>query len=129
MTSRKPLLIIAASVCHLIPLPLLVTSQLRAQQTASATAPVEVVRTACAAQDARPGATLICAMRQEKVGPVFTLTGNAEVHYGAYILRADTMTYNSDTGVATAVGHFSLDGGPSDEHVRAHMGVSPPDGS
>ena len=123
MTSRKPLLIIAASVCHLILPVLLVTRQLPAQQSAPASPPASTSQTPCVAQDPSPDATLICSTRQEKDGPLYKLTGDAEVHYASYVLRADTMTYNSDTGEATADGHFSLDGGPSDEHIRASHGV------
>ncbi len=122
MTSRKPLIITAAFHCHLILLLLVVTSQLPAQQTAGS-AQASPAKSACVAQDAAPDATLICSLQQEKLGPVYTLTGNAEVHYGTYILRADHMTYNSDTGEATGDGHFSLDGGPNDEHIRADSGV------
>ena len=40
-----------------------------------------------------------------------------------YILRADEVTYNSDTGEATADGHVVLDGGPNDEHLQASHGT------
>ena len=65
----------------------------------------------------------IRAMQQEKDGPVFKLHGQAEVHYGTYILYADAMDYNSETGDATADGHVVLDGGPNDEHVEATHGT------
>jgi len=123
MTSRTPLLIPAAFHCHLILLLWVVTSQLLAQQPTAGTESSSPGKSGCVAQDAAPDATLICSLQQEKIGPVYTLNGNAEVHYGSYILRADHMTYNSDTGEATADGHFSLDGGPADEHIRAHHGV------
>ncbi|HXY03979.1 MAG TPA: LPS assembly protein LptD [Terriglobales bacterium] len=58
------------------------------------------------------------AIRQEMQGSLFKLQGNAEIQYGTYILHADEMTYNSDTGEATADGHVALDGGPNDEHVE-----------
>ena len=63
--------------------------------------------------------TTICALQQEKDGDIYKLHGNAEIHYRGYILRADDAVYNSDTGEATAVGHFTLDGGPNDDHIRA----------
>jgi LPS-assembly protein len=47
------------------------------------------------------------------------LRGQAEVHYGGYVLYADEMTYNTDTGEATADGHVVLDGGLNDEHIQA----------
>ena len=61
----------------------------------------------------------IRALQQEKDGPVFKLRGQAEIHYGTYILYADSVDYNSETGDATADGHVVLDGGPNDEHVEA----------
>jgi LPS-assembly protein len=59
------------------------------------------------------------AQEQEKDGPVFKLRGQAEIHYRTYILYADEVTYNSQTGDATADGHAVLDGGPNDEHIEA----------
>ena len=61
----------------------------------------------------------IRALQQEKDGAVFKLRGQAEIHYGTYILYADSVDYNSDTGEAVADGHVVLDGGPNDEHVEA----------
>jgi LPS-assembly protein len=65
----------------------------------------------------------IRALQQEKDGVIFKLRGQAEIHYGTYILYADSVDYNSDTGDATAVGHVVLDGGPNDEHVEATQGT------
>jgi LPS-assembly protein len=66
--------------------------------------------------------TIICASQQEKIGDVYKLLGNAEIHYRTYILRADELTYDSNSGQATASGHFTLDGGPNDDHLRASHG-------
>ena len=38
-------------------------------------------------------------------------------------MRADEVTYDSDTGEATASGHFTLDGGPNDDHIKASHGT------
>ncbi len=65
----------------------------------------------------------IRALQQEKDGPVFKLRGQAEIHYGTYILYADSVDYNSDTGDSIADGHVVLDGGPNDEHVEATHGT------
>ncbi len=51
------------------------------------------------------------------------LHGNAEIHDPAYVLRADDLTYNSDSGEATAAGRFTLDGGPNDDHLKASHGT------
>ena len=50
---------------------------------------------------------------------MYKLRGQAEIHYGTYILYADSVDYNSDTGESIADGHVVLDGGPNDEHVEA----------
>ena len=61
----------------------------------------------------------IAAKTQRKDGNVYTLIGDVEVRYKDYIVRADRMNYNEDTGEARAEGHVELDGGPSDEHILA----------
>ena len=40
----------------------------------------------------------IRALQQEKDGALYKLRGQAEIHYGTYILYADSVDYNSDTG-------------------------------
>ena len=39
------------------------------------------------------------------------------------MLRADDVTYDSNSGEATASGHFTLDGGPNDDHIKASHGT------
>ena len=72
---------------------------------------------------AGPGKTLvpvhIAANTQRKDGPVYTLLGEVEIRYKDYVLHADKMSYNEDTGEARAEGHVELDGGPADEHILA----------
>ena len=65
----------------------------------------------------------MCALTQEKTGHIYELRGNVEIHYGAYILRADEGSYNSDTGEVAVEGHVVLEGGPYDEHVEASRAV------
>jgi LPS-assembly protein len=65
----------------------------------------------------------ITALDQENQGSMYKLSGNAKIEYGAYVLRADQITYNSDTGDATAEGHVMLDGGFNDEHIEANRGT------
>jgi LPS-assembly protein len=62
----------------------------------------------------------IRALQQEKDGVVYKLRGQAEIHYGTYILYADSVDYNSETGDSVADGHVVLNGGPNDEHVEAN---------
>ena len=65
----------------------------------------------------------IRALQQEKDGPVYHLRGRVEIHYRTYILSADQVTYNADTGDSELEGHVVLDGGPYDEHVEASHGI------
>jgi LPS-assembly protein len=134
MTHRTRILITALLLCHQLPVAALVTRQLladdpdrfdSAQQTAVKTKGGALPKTACAAeaQAAQAGEATICAVQQEKIGPVYNLHGDVEIHYLNYVLRADEATYNSDTGEAAASGHFQLDGGPNDDHIRASHGT------
>jgi LPS-assembly protein len=127
------LLITALFLCHQLPASSLVTRQLlsEADQQTSSSAPTEQRNTevasnsVCSAQAALQDAdsATICADRQEKIGNTYKLHGNAEIHYRSYFLQADDLTYNSDTGEAVATGHFRIDGGPNDDHIRASHGT------
>jgi LPS-assembly protein len=135
MTLRNRFLITAAVLCHLLLVPPLVTSQLPPAAAAGApahsSAPTEKSATsqatpcalAAAAQKEKGDVHTICAIQQEEEGPVYKLHGAVEIYYGGYILRADEATYNSDTREATGTGHFALDGGPNDDHIRATHGT------
>ncbi len=134
MTLRTRFLITALFLCHQLPASSLVTSRLLAGnsgQTSTFAAPgVEQnseikPATPCPEQSPAddPHASTICAIEQEKEGDIYKLHGNAEIHYRSYILRADEVVYNSDTGEATASGHFTLDGGPNDDHIKASHGT------
>jgi LPS-assembly protein len=78
---------------------------------------------AAAAQKEKGSVETICAIQQEEQGAIYKLHGAVEIYYGTYILRADEATYNSDTKEATGEGHFALDGGPNDDHIRASHGT------
>ena len=139
MTLRNRFLITAAVLCHLLLVPPLVTSQLPPANAAAAepraatsvpasaekpaTAPSTPCALAAAAQKEKGDVRTICALQQEEEGPVYKLHGAVEIYYGTYILRADEATYNSDTREATGTGHFALDGGPNDDHIRASHGT------
>ncbi|MGC2822037.1 MAG: LPS assembly protein LptD, partial [Candidatus Sulfotelmatobacter sp.] len=131
MTLRNRFLITAAMLCHLLLVPPLVTSQLLPSNSSSAThrsKPAEksaAPTTPCArafAESSNNRAT-ICAIQQERDGDVYKLHGAVEIYYETYVLKADEATFNSDTNEATASGHFSLDGGPNDDHIRADHGT------
>jgi len=140
MTLRTRFLITALFVCHQLLGPPLVTSQLLSvdagssgqqeaetkaapaqSSTASAGSTTSSRCTPPSSQD--PAATTICALAQEKTGNLYQLHGDAEIHYRNYILRADEVSYNSDNGEATGTGHFQLDGGPNDDHIKASHGT------
>jgi LPS-assembly protein len=128
MTLRNRFLITAAVLCHLLLVAPLVTSQLPpANAAASAEKPAPPPSTPCAlaaaAQKEKGDVRTICAIQQEEEGSVYKLHGAVEIYYGTYILRADEATYNSDTREATGTGHFALDGGPNDDHIRASHGT------
>jgi len=65
----------------------------------------------------------IRAISQEKIGSIYKLHGRAEIDYGVWVLHADEVTYNSDTGDSTADGHVRLEGGPNDERIQAAHGT------
>ncbi len=131
MTLRNRILITAAMLCHLLLVPPLVTSQLppanspspssqsRASAEKSATTPATPCAQAAANQKQKEDLPTICSIQQEQQGSVYQLHGAVEIHYGSYVLKADEATFNADTKEATATGHFALDGGPNDDHIRA----------
>ncbi|PYX57657.1 MAG: hypothetical protein DMG73_12925 [Acidobacteria bacterium] len=123
MISRTRFIITAALLCHLLPTFPLVTRQLLFAQnpvgSPTATSP-QVAPTAPSV--ASEEEITIRATEQEKVGPIFKLRGHAEIHYETYVLYADEISYNSQSGDATAEGHVVLDGGPNDEHIEASRG-------
>ena len=116
MSSRTRFLITATFACHLIVALSLVTSQLLSPcalaQELPNTRPVPLE------QD-----VTISALQQEKQGPKYALHGNAEIHYGTFVLHADEIFYDSDTGDSRAEGHVTLDGGANDEHISASRGA------
>jgi LPS-assembly protein len=119
MTSRTRFFITAAFVCHLLLAPCLVTSQLPSPSTASG-AGQNLPNTPSTLQEED---VTISSITQEKNGAIYKLHGKAEIHYGIYVLRADEVTYNAETGQSTTDGHVVLEGGPNDEHIQASHGT------
>jgi LPS-assembly protein len=128
MTARNRILITVAMLCHLLLVPPLVTSQLHSAENEgappAAASAASQTTAACAEQaiTADKDTPVICALRQEKDGDLYKLNGDVEIHYRDYIIRADEVSYDSDTGEATGSGHFTIDGGPNDDHIRASHG-------
>jgi LPS-assembly protein len=133
MTRRTRFLITALFLCHQLVVASLVTSKLLAQESrpngashTSARKEAEVPSPAVCGKRAATqlnDGTIICADDQEKIGDLYKMRGNAEIHYRDYVLRADQVTYNSDSGEATGEGHFTVDGGPNNDHIKASHGT------
>ena len=117
----------AAWLCHLFLACGIVTSQTLPPAPAAVSIPASTAETdsplpAAPASQAEEPVT-IRAMEQEKDGSIYHLRGEVEIDYRNYILRADQVTYNADTGDSELEGHVALDGGPYDEHVVASHGT------
>ena len=99
--------------CHLLLLCCLLTSGLLAQTSTSQPK-----------KSAKTGEEVtIQATTQEKIGNVYKLRGNVVIHFRSFVIYADEVTYNDDTGDVVANGHLVFDGGPHDEHVTASHGT------
>lgn len=107
MISRSRFLVTAAFVGHLLLVPPRLAGQLHCPPVAPSS----------------KDAVTICAMRQEKHGPIFKLHVRSKIDYRDFTLWSDEATYNSDTGDVTLDGHVALDGGPNDEHIHASHGT------
>ncbi len=127
MIARYRIFITAAALCHLLLAAPIVTSQTPPPATATVFAPAiaaasSIATTAPQAFQTQEEIT-IRAVQQEKDGSIYHLRGAVEIHYRSYILSADQITYNSDSGDSELEGHVVLDGGPNDEHVEASRGT------
>jgi LPS-assembly protein len=117
MIARSRIIITAALICHLLLASRIVTSQTPPRDS-EATQPLP---SAPASQTQEE--VTIRAVEQEKEGSVYHLRGRVEIDYRTYILQAEEITYNADTGDSELEGHVVLDGGPYDEHVEASHGT------
>ena len=132
MTLRNRFLITLAILCHLVMVTPLVTGQLPSDDSSAISQAneakekaVDSKTTPCGkafAQQSNNHPTL-CAIEQERDGDIYKLHGAVEIYYETYVLKSDEATFNSDTNEATATGHFALDGGPNDDHIRASHGT------
>jgi LPS-assembly protein len=123
MISRTRFLITTAFVCHLVLAPRLVTSQLLSGSGDVGASGVSSPVLPSAPSSQTEEEVTIKAIQQEKDGPLFKLRGQTEIHYRTFVLYADEMTYNSETGDAVVEGHVVLDGGVNDEHIQASHGT------
>jgi len=60
--------------------------------------------------------------QQEKHGEVYSLIGDVRIEYKDYVLTADKVSYNRETGDAEADGHVRLQGGRNNELILADHG-------
>jgi LPS-assembly protein len=60
--------------------------------------------------------------QQEKHGEVYSLIGDVRIEYKDYVLSADKVSYNRETGDAEADGHVRLQGGRNNELILADHG-------
>ncbi len=124
MIIRSRIFITSALVCHLLLASGIVTSQTLPPAAASESAPAPPPSLAAApARQTEQEPVTIRALQQEKEGSVYHLRDEVEIRYRTYILHADRVTYNADTGDSELEGHVVLDGGPYDEHVEASHGT------
>jgi LPS-assembly protein len=127
MNIRSRIFITTAWVCHLLLASGIVTSQTLPPGAATVAVPGSPSAggpaTASASQTQTEEEVTIRAVQQEKDGSIYHLRGEVEIHYRTYILRADQVTYNADTGDSELEGHVVLDGGSYDEHVEASHGT------
>jgi LPS-assembly protein len=123
MITRSRIFITAAWVCHLLLAPGIVTSQTLPPAAPPVSAPQGAANlpTTSASQTEEP--VTMRAVQQEKDGSIYHLRGAAEIDYRTYILRADQITHNADTGDSDLEGHVVLDGGLYDEHIMASHGT------
>src|ERR1035438_1751843 len=117
MITRSRIIITAALICHLLLASSIVTSQTPPPDS-NATQQLPSAATSQMQEE-----VTIRAVEQEKDGSVYHLRGRVEIDYRTYILQADEITYNADTGDSRSEGHVVLDGGPYDEHVEASHGT------
>lgn len=123
MKSRFHLVITAAVLCHLFPGASLVISQARPDPPGGQQAPqtpAQPHRPRISGSEGEP--VSISAQQQEKNKNVYTLRGEVKIDFQDYVLHADTVTYDSDSGDVAADGHLALDGGPRDLHLTASRG-------
>ncbi len=66
---------------------------------------------------------LIQADEQEKVEDIYHGRGHVVIRFRNDVLHCDKATYDSTTGIVTATGHVTFDGGPHNEHLTATHGT------
>ncbi len=118
MTVRIRIFITTVLLCHLFLAHSRLISQLHGTENGGSTATAEP-----AATSTKPGEPVtIQAREQEKIGDLYKLRGDVEIHFRGFVLKADEITYDDLSGEATATGNVIFAGGPHDQHIRATHG-------
>ena len=73
--------------------------------------------------DKPPDIAILESDTQSKHGNIYLLAGDVVITYSDHVLRADTVTYDTDSGEAEAKGHVKLTGGDNDEYIKATHGT------
>ncbi len=140
MKARSIVVITISLLCHLFLLPAVVTSQLLPSSNAAQSNGGEASTPSSSSSSgnekftpftqppggpaAKPGEPVtIKARQQEKAGEIYKLKGDVEIDFRNYVLHADEITYDSDSGNVNASGNVRLDGGGYDQHVEASHGT------
>ena len=111
MTSRIRIFITALVLSHL----LLLLSLVHAQEVVQAQQQAQETKTQLLSGEE----VTIKAVTQEVQRKVYKLRGDVEIDYRNYVLRADEITYDQESGDVNATGKVVLDGGPHDLHIEA----------
>ncbi|MGH9607163.1 MAG: LPS-assembly protein LptD [Terracidiphilus sp.] len=83
----------------------------------------ELMPVAVPEQAAKAGVPVkIEALKQTRVGDVWTLEGKVVIDYKGYVIRADKIVYNQATSEVEADGHLQVTGGPYDVLIEATHG-------
>ncbi len=126
MKSRRHVVITAVLGCHLLLLVPVLTSQLPPRLASALAAPVaqrtQQAARATAALTFHGEPIIIEADQLEKSADIYKLRGAVVIFFRDYTLHADEITFDSDSGQATATGHLQLDGGDYNVHLQASHG-------
>ena len=88
-------------------------------QTHPQAQPPEAKGRAAATLKYRDELVYIVADQFEQSGTTYMLHGDAQIDFRDYVLYADEISYNSNSGEATATGHVKLQGGEYNVHMEA----------
>jgi LPS-assembly protein len=121
MTLRTKTCITLLFLCQQLVATGMFTSRLQAQQPGRAEGPPPPPAQLLTNDESGEPVT-IKARQQEKQGDIYTLSGDVEIEFRDYTVRADEVMYDAASGAVHAKGHLAFDGGVHDEHIEASRG-------